>query len=123
MRTIVTYGLLLTLVPAAATAQNDCLKDFKMPKVGAWAEYTGTYKDKPTAMRYAVVGSETRAGKDLRWLELRVEADKPEKTMVYQMLTPGTPAEIGQVEEVVFKEGERPAMKLNSNRRPPPRDG
>jgi hypothetical protein len=114
MRTIAAYGFVLTLLPAAAAAQNDCLKDFKMPKVGTWAEYTGTYKDKPTTMRYAVVGSESRQGKDLKWLELRVEGDKPEKTMVYQMLTPGTPAEIGQVEDVVFKEGQRPAMRMNS---------
>src|SRR3954462_15729904 len=114
MRMMAACGLVLTLLPAAVAAQNDCLKDFKMPKVGAWAEYTGTYQGKPSTMRYAVVGSESRHGKDLKWLEMRVEGDKPEKTMVYQMLTPGTPAEIGQVEEVVFKEGERPAMKMNS---------
>ena len=34
--------------------------------------------------------------------------------MVYQMLTPGTPAEFGQVEEAVFKSGDKPAMKMNS---------
>jgi len=114
MRIIVACGVVLTLFPAAAAAQNECLKDFKMPQVGTWAEYTGTYKDKPSNMRYAVVGSEARNGKDLKWLEMRVEGEKPGKTMVYQMLTPGTPAEIGQVEDVVFKEGDRPAMRMNS---------
>ena len=34
--------------------------------------------------------------------------------MIYQMLTPGTLAEIGQVEEVVFKRATQPAMKMNS---------
>ncbi|HKU61742.1 MAG TPA: hypothetical protein VJQ44_11035 [Gemmatimonadales bacterium] len=111
MRTIAVCGLALTFLPAAAAAQNDCLKDFKMPAVGAWAEYTGTYNGKPTTMRYAVVGSESRDGKDLKWLEMRVEGGK---TMVYQMLTPGTPAEMGQVEDMVFKEGDKPAMRMNS---------
>jgi hypothetical protein len=114
MRAIVVSGVVLALLPAAAVAQNDCIKDFKMPAVGAWAEYTGTYKGKPTTMRYAVVGSESRDGKDLKWLELRTQEEKPGKTMVYQMLTPGTPAEIGQVEDMVFKEGDKPAMKMNS---------
>jgi hypothetical protein len=114
MRTMAACGLVLTLFPAAVAAQNDCLKDFKMPKVGAWAEYTGTYQGKPSRMRYAVVGSESRNGKDLKWLEMRVEGEKPGKGMIYQMLTPGTPAEIGQVEDMVFKEGDKPAMRMNS---------
>ena len=116
MRTIAACGLVLTLLPAPAAAQTDCLKDFKMPEVGAWAEYTGTLRGKPTTMRYAVVGSESRGGKDLKWLEMRMEGDTPEQTMVYQMLTPGTPAEIGQVEDAVWKQGTRPAMRLNATR-------
>jgi hypothetical protein len=114
MRAIAGYGLVLALLPAAAAAHNDSFKDFKMPGGGTWAEYTGTFREKPTTMRYAVVGSESRDGKDLKWLEMRTEGDTPEKTMVYQMLTPGTPAEIGQVQDVVFKQGTRPAMKMNS---------
>jgi hypothetical protein len=114
MRAIVGGGILLALLPAAAAAQNDCLKEFKMPGVGAWAEYTGTFKNKPTTMRYAVVGSESRDGKDMKWLEMRMTGEKPDKTMIYQMLTPGTPAEIGQVQDMVFKQGNQPAMKMNS---------
>jgi hypothetical protein len=114
MRAIVGGGILLALLPAAAAAQNDCLKEFKMPGVGAWAEYTGTFKNRPTTMRYAVVGSESRDGKDMKWLEMRMTGEKPDKTMIYQMLTPGTPAEIGQVQDMVFKQGNQPAMKMNS---------
>jgi hypothetical protein len=113
MRAIVTCGLILSVVPATAAAQNDCMKEFKMPDVGAWAEYTGTFNQKPMTMRYAVVGSEAREGKDMKWLEMRMTGDKPDKNMVYQMLTPGSPAEIGQVQEMVFKPGDRPAMKMN----------
>jgi hypothetical protein len=113
MRTIAACGLLLTLLPTAAAAQADCLKDFKMPEVGAWAEYTGTFRGRPSTMRYAVIGSETREGKDLKWLEMRSIGERAD-TQVYQMLTPGTPAEIGQVEDVVFKQPKQPAMRMNS---------
>jgi hypothetical protein len=114
MRAIVAGGLALTLLPAAAAAQNDCLKDFKMPAVGTWAEYSEQFKDKePGTMRYAVVGSEERGGKPMKWLELRMTSAKPD-TMVYQMLTPGNPAEFDQVEEVIMKPGNRPAMKMNT---------
>ena len=112
MRAIVGCGIVLTLLPAAAAAQNDCLKEFKMPKVGTWAEYSMVHKNKTTAVRYAVVGSESREGKDLKWLELRMVSDKPD-TMVYQMLTPGNPAEMDQIQEVVFKTGDKPAMKMS----------
>ena len=115
MRTLVQCGIVLALLPATAAAQNDCLKDFKMPAVGSWAEYKGTYRtNEPTTWRYAVIGSETRDGKELKWLEFKTTGDKPDKNMVYQMLTPGTPAEFGQVEDAVFKSGDKPAMKMNS---------
>jgi hypothetical protein len=115
MRAIAGCGIVLALMPAAAAAQNDCLKDFKMPAVGAWAEYHEQFKDKePGTFRYAVVGSETRDGKEMKWLELRMTSEKPDKNFVYQMLTPGNPAEFDQVQEVIMKPGNRPAMKMNA---------
>ena len=106
MRTLVQCGIVLALLPATAAAQNDCLKDFKMPAVGSWAEYKGTYRtNEPTTWRYAVIGSETRDGKELKWLEFKTTGDKADKNMVYQMLTPGTPAEFGQVEDAVRERG------------------
>jgi len=114
MRAIAGCGVLLALWPAAAASQNDCLKDFKMPGVGAWAEYSEQFKDRePGTFRYAVVGSEEREGKPMKWLELRMTSGKPDTT-VYQMLTPGNPAEFDQVEEVIMKPGKRPAMKMNT---------
>ena len=111
MRTLVQCGMVLALLPATAAAQNDCLKDFKMPAVGSWAEYKGTYRtNEPATWRYAVIGSETRDGKELKWLEFKTTGDKADKNMVYQMLTPGTPAEFGQVEDAVFKSGDKPAQ-------------
>ena len=38
---------------------------------------------------------------------------KKDKNMVYQILTPGNPAEMDQAEEVVFKSGDKQAMKMN----------
>ena len=104
--------LLLAATATAAEAQNDCLKDLKMPAVGKWAEYQGTFDQKPYTLRYAVVGEEDRDGTPMKWLEMRMVDDKKGETMVYQMLTPAGPAEMDKVEEVVFKAGDKPAMKM-----------
>ena len=105
--------LSLLVLPAAtspAAAQNECLKDYRMPAVGRWVEYQATFNGKPSAMRYAVVGEESREGAAMKWLEMRMAGTKD--TMVYQMLTPGNPAEMDKIQEVVFKTGDKPAMKM-----------
>ena len=103
--------LALVALTTPAAAQNECLKDYRMPSVGRWAEYQATFKGKPSTMRYAVVGEESREGRPMKWLEMRMASDKD--TMVYQMLTPGNPAEMDQIQEVVFKTGDKPAMKMS----------
>jgi hypothetical protein len=114
MRANVGWGFLLVLLPAAAAAQNDCLKDLTMPEVGAWAEYQMQFKDKEAkTFRYAVVGSETRDGKAMKWLEVRMTGSKPDDNLIYQILTPGSPAEFDQAQEMIMKPGNRPAMKMN----------
>jgi hypothetical protein len=104
-------ALVLATLTTPAAAQNECLKDYRMPAVGRWAEYQATLNGKPSIMRYAVVGEESRGGAPMKWLELRMAGDKD--TMVYQMLTPGNPAEMDKVQEVVFKTGDKPAMKMS----------
>jgi hypothetical protein len=106
-------AILLAASVGAAEAQNDCLADVKMPEVGQWAEYTGTMNNDPFTMRYAVVGAEEREGKPMRWLELKMVGKKKDQNMVYQVLTPGNPAEMDQAQEVVFKPGDKQAMKMN----------
>ena len=106
-------GLALAVAAPAVQAQNECLADLKMPDVGQWAEYTGTMNKDPYTMRYAVVGAEERDGKSMKWLELKMEGPKKDKNMVYQVLTPGNPAEMDQAEEIVFKAGNKQAMKMN----------
>lgn len=113
MRSIILPLLLLALA-TAGFAQQDCLHQIKFPAVGRWAEYNAVYNQKdPYTVRYAVVGSETREGKDLQWVEMRMTGSKKDQNMVYQMLVPGSIMEMDKVEEIVFKPGDKPAMKMN----------
>jgi hypothetical protein len=113
MRGAFLAGVLVLAAAPRAQAQNDCLADLKMPAVGQWAEYTGTMKKDPYTLRYAVVGAEERNGKAMRWLELKMAGKKQDQNVIYQVLTPGNPAEMDMVEEIVFKPGDKPAMKMN----------
>jgi hypothetical protein len=116
MRTIALPALVLLLTQALALhAQEACKEVLKLPAVGKWVEYQAVYDQKDKYdLRYAVVGEEKRAGTDYRWLEMRMtnQAD-PGKNLVYQMLVPGSLAAIGDVQEVVMKAGDQPAMKMN----------
>jgi hypothetical protein len=95
-------------------AQNNCLQQIKFPEVGRWAEYKALYNKKdPYTVRYAVIGTEQRGGKPMQWVELRMTGDNKERTMVYQMLVPGSLMQMADVQEVVFKSGDKPAMKMN----------
>ena len=114
MRAPVLSIAVLLSAASAGRAQETCLEQMRFPEVGRWAEYQALYNKKdPYTIRYAVVGGEKRAGKDLMWLELRVTGEKKDGNMVYQMLVPGSVAEIGQVEEIIMKTGEKPAMKMD----------
>ena len=106
-------SLSLLVAPPAAGQGPECLAGIKMPEVGQWAEYEGVMnkKDRYT-IRYAVVGAEERDGASMKWLELRMVGEKPDKNMVYQVLTPGNPAEMDAAQEIVFKPGDKPAMKM-----------
>jgi hypothetical protein len=100
-------------VVSAGLAQDSCIEQLEFPEVGRWAEYKAMLKTDPYMMRYAVIGSENRDGKDLRWLELRMVGSKKGQNMVYQMLIPGSAAQLGDVQEVVMKAGDNPAMKID----------
>jgi hypothetical protein len=108
-------SLSLLAAPPAVAQGQECLAGLKMPDVGQWAEYQGIMNKKdPYTMRYAVVGAEDREGKKMKWLELRMVGAEKDKSMVYQVLTPGTPAEMDQAQEIIFKSGEKQAMKMNA---------
>jgi hypothetical protein len=105
----------LLLLAAGGTAQaQDCLNQIRFPEVGRWAEYKTVYNGQdPSTVRYAVIGEETRGGKNLKWLELSLTGEKKDRTFIYQMLVPGSPAQMGEVQEIIFKAGDKPAMKMN----------
>ena len=116
MRSITLPGLVLflTLTPALR-AQEACKEVMKLPAVGKWVEYQALYDQKDKyVLRYAVVGEEKRQGTDYRWLEMTMtNQTDPGKNLIYQMLVPGSLTAIGDVQEVVMKPGDKPAMKMN----------
>ena len=107
-------SVILLLTSGSALRAQDCLDQMKFPEVGRWAEYKAVYPGKPPyTIRYAVIGTEKRAGTDLKWIELRMVGGEQSKNFVYQVLVPGSPTEMADVQEVIMKAGDRPAMKLN----------
>jgi hypothetical protein len=117
MRLLALSTVLLIGPPSLASAQKDCLQQMKLPKTGTWAEYrtVSQQQKEPRTMRWAVIGAESRAGKELQWVEMRMTGDKPDQNVITQMLVPGSMDEMDQVQEVVFKAGERPAMKVSGS--------
>jgi hypothetical protein len=104
----------LLLAAASAARAQACLEQITFPAVGSWAEYKALYNGKDAyTVRYAVIGAENRDGAELKWLELRMVGDQPDHTYIYQMLVPGSAAELGNVQELIFKAGDKPPMKLN----------
>lgn len=113
MRSLLLSTTLLLGGPSLA-AQENCLQQMKLPKEGSWAEYKAVLQQKdPYTMRYAVIGNETRGGKELQWVEMRMSGGKKDQDMIYQMLVPGSLVQMDQVQEIVFKPGDKPAMKMN----------
>jgi hypothetical protein len=110
---VVAFLALLSAAPVARA--QDCVQEIKFPQVGRWAEYKALYNGKdPYTVRYAVIGTEKRAGADLKWVELRMAGAEKEKNFIYQVLVPGSPTEMANVQEVIMKSGSQPAMKMNA---------
>src|SRR5919112_1394646 len=108
------FTLLLGAAPTVFAQASSCIDQIRVPAVGKWAEYTVVFKQQePYTMRYAVIGEESRGGKALKWLELRMTGNKKDGDMVTQMLVPGSAAELGDVRGVVMKPGDKPAMKID----------
>ena len=113
MRSLVlSFSLLLVAAPGARA--QECLEQVTFTAVGSWAEYKALYNGKdPYTVRYAVIGAENRGGADLKWLELRMVGAKKDQNFIYQMLVPGSAAELGNVQELILKTGDKPPMKMN----------
>jgi hypothetical protein len=106
-------SLFLASLAPPAWPQATCLQQIKFPAQGRWAEFKATYKGDPYTVRYSVVGQERRGGKPMQWVEMSMEGGKKNQNLIYQMLVPGSLMEVGQVQEIVFKTGSQPAMKMS----------
>jgi hypothetical protein len=107
-------SLVLLLAAAHTVDAQECIEQLKFPEVGRWAEYKAVYNGKdPYTIRYAVIGSEKRGGADLKWVELRMVGAEKDKNFTYQVLVPGSTTEMANVQEVIMKAGDKPAMKMN----------
>ena len=106
--------LLLGSARAALAQSSSCTDQIRIPAVGQWAEYRAVFKEKePYTMRHAVIGEESREGKALKWVEMRMAGDKKNGDIITQLLVPGSEAEFGDIHEVVMKHGDKPAMKID----------
>jgi hypothetical protein len=78
--------------------------------VGHWAEYRMTGQQGTMQIRFAIVGKEAVAGKEHMWFELKMNSEQG--TMITQALVPGFPYDQANVEALVMKMGDQPAMKM-----------
>ena len=114
LRAVTAVLTLSALAASAGQAQSDlCGHALRAPAVGGWAEYqisgqTGGFNN----FRLAAIGSETRDGKQLMWLEMTT-TDRGQR-MVAQLLVPAFPYQPDQIQGMIMKSGDQPAMKMSS---------
>jgi hypothetical protein len=108
LRSAVTGAAIIALGSQSPATAQDCAVGIKAPAAGSWAEYT-TAEGK---MRLALLGSETRGGRNL--VRVEVGLTSREGPMIMQMLVPGYPYEMSSIEDFVLKAGDRPAMRMNA---------
>ncbi|MEO8294594.1 MAG: hypothetical protein ABI613_03685 [Gemmatimonadota bacterium] len=97
---------LLALIWQSPLSAQGC-PAIMIPGAGGWSEY----KSDNGTMRLAVLGNETRAGKSLVRMELSVTSkDGP---AIMQMLVPGYPYDMAEIQDLIFKSGNMPAMRMS----------
>lgn len=82
------------------------------PPVGDWAEYRISKEgEDDMGLRFAIVGTEQRQGHEMQWFEMTItpEDDDP---VIMKLLVPDWPFEAGQLEEIIMKAGDSPAMNM-----------
>jgi hypothetical protein len=108
LRAAVAGATIFTFSLGSPAAAQDCAVGIKPPSPGSWSEYT-TAEGK---MRLALLGSETRGGRNLVRMEMSMTSR--EGPMIMQVLVPGYPYEMSTIEDFVLKAGDRPAMRMNA---------
>jgi hypothetical protein len=108
LRTALLGAALLTPQLQAPVSAQDCAVGIKAPAAGSWAEYT----TKDGNLRLAMLGTESRGGKNLVRVEMSITSR--EGPMIMQLLVPGYPYDMSSIEDFVMKPGNRPAMRMNA---------
>ena len=105
---------LAAAIASPVWAQNACEAFLQTPAVGSWVEYDFQGKGQTGRSRIAVVGTETRDGRELTWYEMSFDAGG--NSAIVKMLAEGgfyhAMAE-KKIEEMVFKTAGQPAMKFS----------
>jgi len=112
MRTLLALAALSTTVsPLAGQSLADMCRGLgERLTVGQWAEYRMTGPQGQMQVRFAVVGKESVAGKDHIWFELKFASEQG--NMIVQALVPQFPYDQSEVQGMVMKVGDQPAMKM-----------
>jgi len=90
-------------VPKPALAQVTCGAQWKLPPVGGWAEW----QSKEGKAKLALVGQEEKDGKPSYRIELASGGN------VMQMVVPGFPWQMDQVNEMVVQQAGQAPMKMS----------
>lgn len=112
-KTRFTMAAFLVLAPATLEAQEPCGGYIQSPPVGHWSEYQIS-KDGESEMRlrFAIVGTEQREGAEMRWFEMAMTPDGEDDSTIMKVLVPDYPFEAGELEEIIMKAGDNPAMNM-----------
>jgi len=110
--------LMSTAIAAAMAtpiaAQNACEAFLEAPAVGSWVEYDMQGNGQSARSRIAVVGTETRDGRELTWYEMSFDAAG--QSGVMKMLAEGGfyhAMANKKIEEMIIKGEGQPAMKFS----------
>lgn len=109
MLLMVTFGL-IGVGPLSAQGVSDVCRALSDVTVGQWAEYRFTTAEEPVTMYSALVGTEDVGGVEHYWHESKMESE--DGAMIMQMLVPGYPFNVDDVQRTVMKMGDQPAMEM-----------
>jgi hypothetical protein len=108
LKRIAAGAAVLTISLQAPVSAQDCTVGIKPPPPGSWAEYSTSNG----SMRLALLGNESRAGKDMVRIEMSLTST--DGNMIMQMLVPGYPYDMDEIADWVIKAPGQPAMRMSA---------
>lgn len=106
-------GLCASPLPVSAQTLADLCQTVFDFDTGQWAEYqiSGPNAGGVNAIRYANIGEETVEGHAYHWFELKMS--RGSNNMISQVLVPGRIFQMEDVQAMVMKMDDQPAMKFS----------